>query len=56
MKSKAVYLNSARVGAARTWREVAELAGDVLDQHITTREIVRHGSEGPDGFYVEMKD
>ena len=54
MKRKAVYLNGIHIGSAETWHEVAELVGEALDRHITMREVVRHGSEGPEGFYVEM--
>jgi hypothetical protein len=55
MKLKAVYFNEARVGSARTWHEVAVLVGEILDRHITMREILRYGSEGPAAFYVAMQ-
>jgi hypothetical protein len=55
MTRKAVYLNRTRIGSASTWHEVAELVGERLDRHMTMREIVRHGSEGPGGFYIEME-
>ena len=54
MKLKAVYLNGKPIGSAGTWHEVAELVGRVLRRHVGMREIFRHGSEGPDGFYVRM--
>jgi hypothetical protein len=56
MKPKAVYLNGKLVGTAGTWHEVATLVGKVLGRYLSMREIFRHGSEGPEGFYVEMQD
>ena len=55
MKQKTVYLNGTPIGSARTWQEVAELVTGVLHRDITMRDVVRRGSEGPDGFYVQMQ-
>jgi len=54
MTRKAVYLNGKPIGSASTWHEVAELVGRVLRRHVSMREIFRHGSEGPGGFYIRM--
>jgi hypothetical protein len=55
MKRKDVHLNGKLVGTASTWHEVATLVGKVLGRRVGLREILAHGSEGPDGFYVEMR-
>jgi hypothetical protein len=54
MTRKAVFLNGKSIGSASTWHEVADLVGSVLRRRVSMREIFRHGSEGPDGFYVRM--
>ena len=56
MERRPLYLNGRRIGSATTWHEVAELVGEVLDRHITAEEITPHASEGPDGFFIEMRD
>jgi hypothetical protein len=54
MRLKAVYLNGVRIGSAKTWHEAAKLVGEFLGRNIPVPEVVRDGSEGPDGFYVEL--
>jgi hypothetical protein len=54
MRRKTLYLNDVAVGSASTWHEVAELLTKLFRRVITSREAQRHGSEGPDGFYVTM--
>jgi hypothetical protein len=56
MKRKAVYFNGALAGSAITWHEAAALVGEVLGRVVTRQEAVWHGSEGPDGFYIEIRD
>ena len=55
MKRKAVYLNGKPIGFARTWYEVAALVGTSLGRDVGIRKIFSCGSEGPDGFYIEMR-
>jgi hypothetical protein len=55
MKRRVVYLNGTPVGSAETWHDVAVLIGRLLGRNVTLREILQHGSEGPDGFYVAME-
>jgi len=55
MKRKTVYLNDTPIGSARTWHEVAEVVGKFLGRYVAMREIIRYGSEGPDGFYIQMR-
>jgi hypothetical protein len=54
MKRKTVYLNGTPVGTASTWYEVAALLARRLRRTIDAREAQDSGSEGPDGFYVNM--
>jgi len=54
MKRKAVYLNGELIGFASTWYEVAAVVGKNLGRDIGIRKIFSCGSEGPDGFYIEM--
>ena len=55
MKRKIVYLNGVAVGAASTWHEVTALIASLLGRHVSLREIFKHGSEGPDGFFIRMQ-
>jgi hypothetical protein len=55
MKRKTLYLNDVPVGSASTWQEVAETLTKRFRRVVTPREAQRHGSEGPDGFYVTMR-
>ena len=55
MKEKPVFLNEARIGSARSWHDVAQLVGTLLDRQIGVKEIVQYGSEGPDGFHIRMQ-
>jgi hypothetical protein len=54
MRRKTLYLNDVAIATASTWQEVAEILTRLLRRVITFREAQRHGSEGPDGFYVTM--
>jgi hypothetical protein len=54
MIQKAVHLNGAQVGAARTWHEVAALLTRLLGHTVTAREAQNFGSEGPKDFYVAI--
>jgi len=51
---KSVVLNDALIGEARTWIEVAQLVSAALKRAVTHREALKHGSEGRDGFYVNL--
>jgi hypothetical protein len=55
MRRKPLYLNDVTIGSASTWREVAEVLTKLFRRVVTSREAQRHGSEGPDGFYVTMR-
>ncbi len=54
MRRKTLYLNDVAIATASTWQEVAEILTKLFRRVITFREAQRHGSEGPDGFYVTM--
>jgi hypothetical protein len=51
---KIVVLNDAPIGKARTWIEVAYIVSAALKRTVTPREALDHGSEGRDGFYVNL--
>jgi hypothetical protein len=55
MRRKTLYLNDVAIGSASTWQEVAERLTKLFRRIVTSREAQRHGSEGPDGFYVTMR-
>jgi len=55
MGRKTLYLNDVPIGSASTWQEVAERLTKLFRRVVTSREAQRHGSEGPDGFYVTMR-
>ena len=54
LRMKSVVLNDALIGEARTWIEVAQLVSAALKRAVTQREALNHGSEGRDGFYVNL--
>jgi hypothetical protein len=54
LKRKTVYLNGIRIGTASTWHEVGALLTSSLRRSVGAREALESGSEGPDGFYVNM--
>ncbi|HEV2546772.1 MAG TPA: hypothetical protein VGU20_05505 [Stellaceae bacterium] len=51
---KMVVLNDTPIGEARTWIEVAQLVSAALKRMVTPREALGHGSEGRDGFHVNL--
>ena len=54
-KSKTIFLNDAPIGSATTWLEVARLLTKTLRRGVSVREALDHGSEGPEGFYINME-
>jgi hypothetical protein len=54
LRIKVVILNDVPIGEARTWIEAAHLLSTVLKHAVTPREAQDNGSEGPDGFYVNL--
>jgi hypothetical protein len=54
LRMKIVVLNDAPIGKARTWIEVAYIVSAALKRTVTPREALDHGSEGRDGFYVNL--
>jgi hypothetical protein len=54
LKLKTLYLSGVPVGSASTWHEVALLLTKLLRRKITMRDALDHGSEGPEGFYVNL--
>jgi hypothetical protein len=53
--TKLVYLNDVPVGQAAAWYEVAEIISRLIGNTFTAKEIQRHASEGPRGFYVTLQ-
>jgi len=54
--AKPVYLNGVRIADASTWFEVAEIVSRVTGISFTSKSIQHHGSEGPRGFYITLRD
>lgn len=54
LRMKMVVLNDTPIGEARTWIEVAQLVSAALKRMVTPREALGHGSEGRDGFHVNL--
>jgi len=54
LRIKVVVLNDVPIGEARTWIEVAQLVSTVLKRVVTPREAQNNGSEGSDGFYINL--
>ena len=55
MKTKRVYLNGKEIGSAGTWHEAAALVTKFLQRTVSAREALDRGSEGPDGFHIEIR-
>lgn len=54
MRPKPLYLNNEFVGSVASWGSAAMLLSAVLRREISDAEAMRRGSEGPDGFYVNL--
>ena len=54
MRLKALYLNNEFIGSVPTWSEAAQALSVVLQREVSGSEVMRRGSEGPDGFYVNL--
>jgi hypothetical protein len=55
LKPKTLDLNGVAIGPATTWHEVAELLSKSLGRSFSPSAAKNKGSEGPAGFYIELK-
>ena len=54
-KMKLVYLNRLPIGSAVTWDDASLVLSARLERDVSVAEAMKLGIEGPDGFYVKIR-
>jgi hypothetical protein len=55
-KLKLLYLNRLPIGSAVSWEDASLVLSARLDRSVSVAEAMKLGIEGPEGFYVTIRE